>query len=193
MRKLSFLLLIHCFACIHGNAQCLIPRYGGDTVIPVTGNFNFDSTLGWQANTKATIFNIARTANRYYVYGAFTNIGPNNGSGVIVDSASKTLITSNAWKINGYVRAAVPDGQGGFFIGGDFTQVGDSSRSHIAQIDPTGRPTAWNPGVDQIVYTLYKRNDTLFMGGSFSSVAHQNRRCFAAWSPLAVTPSCLTS
>ncbi len=148
---------------------------------PITNNFNFLNTheLGPVAST---ISNMARSGNQIFLFGNFTNIGPNQGSGVLVDSISKTALGSRAWKINGYVRASVPDGQGGFYIGGDFTQIGDIPRNHLAQIDAAGRPTVWDPNVDQPIYALYKRNDTLFIGGIFTAVAHQTRRTLAAWS-----------
>lgn len=105
MKKFLFVSLIYCLGCLSSAAQCLIPGGSGDTVTPVTGNFLYDSTTSPKSDPTMAV--------------------------VIVDSVSKTLITPKAWKINGYVRASVSDDHGGFYIGGDFTQIGDISRSHI--------------------------------------------------------------
>jgi len=182
MKKNLLLIIFSLLKFFIANSQCLIPNGVADSLTPVTGNFYFDSLSAWGPGSPAQVFNIARAANTYYLYGNFTNIGPSHGSGVIVDSASKTLISSRSWKINGFVFSSVPDGQGGFYIGGDFTQIGNVARNHIAQIDASGKPTAWNPNANQTVYALYKTNDTLFLGGSFSYVANQFRPMLAAYS-----------
>ena len=180
MRKLLALLALSC--CVwQSHAQCLIPRSTADTVTPVTNNFIYDTSFYWSAYEPSS-WNLARSGNQYFVSGNFTNIGPNHGSGVILDSATKTLTSSMAWQVNGYVRTVIPDGRGGFYIGGDFTQIGPLARNHIAQLNSQGVPTAWNPGADATVNVLVKRNDTLFLGGSFSTVHGGFRQAFAALS-----------
>jgi len=93
------------------------------------------------------------------------------GSALVLDSATGQVITPQKWKIDGVVFDAVPDGKGGFYVGGDFTRIGDSTRKYIAQIDSTGKPTAWYPQVDSVVKKMVKRNDTLFVGGFFIKFA----------------------
>jgi hypothetical protein len=68
MRKLLSLLALSC--CVwQSHAQCLIPRSTADTVTPVTNNFLFDSTYGWDADGEVTTWNLARTGNQYYFSG----------------------------------------------------------------------------------------------------------------------------
>ena len=183
MRKVLPACLALCLSYVFSFSQCLIPRASGDTIFPVTGNFYLDSSVaGLYFNTPTQIYNIVRAGNQYYVTGTFTHIGPNQGPGVVVDSASGAVVTSKAWRPNGFVRASVPDGQGGFYIAGDFTRIGSVVRSYLAQIDANGEPTAWAPVVNHPVFALYKRNDTLFAGGQFTAFANQPRNVFAAWS-----------
>ena len=68
--------------------------------------------------------------------------------------------------IDGIVRAAVADGQGGWFIGGDFKYVGGQFRRYAAQVTAAGAVTAWNPKPDQPVEALAFDGATVFLGGA---------------------------
>ena len=72
--------------------------------------------------------------------------------------------------IDGIVRAAVADGQGGWFIGGDFKYVGGQFRRYAAQVTAAGAVTAWNPKPDLPVEALAFDGTTVFLGGAFSTV-----------------------
>jgi hypothetical protein len=62
-----------------------------------------------------------------YVGGAFDTVGaPTGGSGLVPDSgagSTVSLASQTAGAANGGVLATVPDGLGGYFMGGSFTQV----------------------------------------------------------------------
>jgi hypothetical protein len=62
-----------------------------------------------------------------YVGGSFDTVGvPTGGSGLVSDSGaghSVSLASATAGAANGGVMATVPDGSGGYFLGGSFTQV----------------------------------------------------------------------
>lgn len=182
MRRFLLFSLIYSLCYLHTVAQCRIPQGGGDTITPVTNNYYLDTPYYATGLEKTRVFNITRMGDQFYLSGSFTNIGPGHGSGVVLDSASKGLISTKAWKINGNVRASIPDGHGGFYIAGDFTKIGDSVRDHIAQIDAMGRPTPWKLHVDRPIYTLYKTNDTLLLGGAFSNIGNATRYLFAGYS-----------
>lgn len=73
---------------------------------------------------------------------------------------------------NGAVLASAlsPDGRT-LYIGGNFTQVGSSPRSHLAAIDLWTRTVMpWNPGVDDPVTCMKLSGTTLYVGGYFDNV-----------------------
>ncbi|HLO39095.1 MAG TPA: hypothetical protein VK173_11405, partial [Lacibacter sp.] len=72
-----------------------------------------------------------------------------------------------------------PDGEGVFFIGGLFTQIGDSSRINIAHINSSGIPTSWKATANDAVKALVLINDTLVVGGRFSKISDSSRNGFA--------------
>ncbi len=76
---------------------------------------------------------------------------------------------------NNTVRAIVPDGAGGVYIGGDFTQLTPASgpavtRNRIARINADGSIHAWNPNASDTVYALTVSGSTVYAGGAFNGV-----------------------
>jgi len=67
--------------------------------------------------TDGTINAFLLSGNTLYVGGEFTRVGPRTGSGVPLATASATPETGFP-AVEGSVYAAVPDGAGGWFIGG---------------------------------------------------------------------------
>lgn len=66
------------------------------------------------------------------------------------------------------------------YIGGNFTQVGDSTRNRIACIDSTGKVTACNPNADGQVWTLSVLGNKVYAGGNFTNIGGVNRMRIAA-------------
>ncbi len=95
---------------------------------------------------------------------------------------------------NGPVRSSVSDGNGGWFISGNFSMVGDSIRNKLAHINADGKVTSFNPGMSASANVMEVNSGKLFLGGSFSEVAGEPRTGLAsidistglitAWSPL---------
>lgn len=136
--------------------------------------------------TNGTVHAVRQVGNRIYVGGAFTQAGPNTGFGVALDPSSG--VWSPAFpKINGTVLVAVPDGSGGFYLGGDFTRVGDKSRHNGARVVPdatpgTWRVGGWNPETDKVIRSiaLSPAGDVVYIGGDFSTVRGAARAGIAA-------------
>src|SRR6185295_77834 len=82
---------------------------------------------------------VLKKDNTYYIFGAFTNLATNHGPGLVLDSVTHNIQTPQKWRINGKINTSAPDGQGGFYIGGSFTKIGDSVRNHFAHIDSHGQ------------------------------------------------------
>lgn len=93
---------------------------------------------------------------RYKTYGDVSSVLP-NGPSVYTPSP------------NGKVYTTISDGKGGWYIGGDFTKLGDSVRHRIGHIDSSGQVTSMfkNGGFDKSVYQLYLNGNTLWVGGKF--------------------------
>jgi len=107
--------------------------------------------------------------------------GP-TGGGVVIDTAS-VLLDVRYPQINGRVMSVIPDGGGGWYIGGAFTAVGGLARSNIAHIKADRRvDESWDPGADQPVFSLVLSADgtTLYVGGAFTQIGGTARGRLAA-------------
>lgn len=165
-------------------AQCEIPSSKGDSTFPVTNKYNirYNSYFDVAAEWGSGIYKVALDKGRYFLHGFFSNLVKNHGPALIIDSNTNTVKTPQKWKVNGGVIASVPDGQGGFYIAGDFTKIGDSSRPYLARINANGQPAAWNPQANGIVRALQIRGNILYIGGDFTSIFSKPRTCFAMYS-----------
>lgn len=117
-----------------------------------------------------------------YVGGSFERAGDLRGYGVAVDTIIGLTDTRYA-NPDGGVLASIDDGMGGFYIGGAFDHVGDSSRSKIAHIlsDGTvGPPVLINTEFDGTVYDLQIHDSVLYIGGKFETTQGIYRRNLAA-------------
>lgn len=124
--------------------------------------------LWWGTNGR--VVDILPAGNRVYLAGGFDYVGPTTGYGVGVDAASGTRL-ADAPLVDGPVRAAAPDGQGGWYIAGDFTYVGGTYRKRAAQITASGQVTSWNPRPNATVRALVVAGGSVFLGGDFTSLA----------------------
>jgi hypothetical protein len=185
MKKYLFVALLSCIQ-ICAPAQCLVPGIKTDSLFPVINRFNetwkFGENFHDVSKGESTVFGIIKNESKYYLFGNFTNLSVNQGPGLVLDTLTNSLKTTLKWKFDGVVEVSIPDGQGGFYVGGSFTKIGDSSRKYLAQINSSGEPTSWNPNVDSTVHALYQRNDTLFIAGDFNKVGTKNRNCFTMYS-----------
>src|SRR3954465_10183898 len=76
---------------------------------------------------------IAERDGTVYIGGKFARIGPWSGGGALVNANTGDIIEDFP-KFNGVVWAAVTDGAGGYFIAGDFTEVGAVARSGFVHV-----------------------------------------------------------
>jgi len=123
---------------------------------------------------------VVRDGNTLYVSGAFSYIGPNTGSGVLLDSSSGTYVQAFP-KVNGEINASIPDGQGGVYIGGEFTKVGSVFRNYIAHINSDNSvDLTWNPAPDAMVEAIALRGSRVYFGGYFTHIGGVERNYIAA-------------
>ncbi len=117
--------------------------------------------------------------NTLYVGGSFSYVGPVTGAGVPVSTATGTPLAGFP-RVNGTVFAAVPDGSGGWYIGGQFTAVGASARANLAHIQSDLSVSGWDPGAGNVVRTLLLRSGTLYVGGDFTTLGGVTRNRLGA-------------
>ncbi|MCX6998699.1 MAG: hypothetical protein NT106_00120 [Candidatus Sumerlaeota bacterium] len=130
--------------------------------------------------TDSSVYAIVRTTDTVYIGGSFSYVGPSTGGGVPLDASTGAPVATFP-KVNGFVYACVPDGSGGWFIGGDFNRVGGVARKNIAHIltnisvDP-----AWNPNASNQVHALAVSGSTVYASGYFTSIGGQARNHIGA-------------
>jgi len=94
---------------------------------------------------------------------------------------------ANMPTINGFVQAIAPDGAGGAYIGGIFTQLTPAgggpavTRNNIAHVNADGSIDAtWNPNANSGVNAIAVSGSTVYVSGFFSNIGGQNRNRIAA-------------
>jgi hypothetical protein len=97
--------------------------------------------------------------------------------GVILDA--KTGRALAAFRVNNPIRAAIPDGKGGWYVGGGFIRFNGVLRKRLAHIDATGRlDPDWKPeanGNGVSVTSLARSGSRLYVAGDFAKLQHEPR------------------
>jgi hypothetical protein len=92
--------------------------------------------------------------------------------GVILDAKSGRALA--AFRVNNPIRAAIPDGESGWYIGGGFIRVDGVLRKRLAHIDRDGRlDRAWKPeanGNGVSVTSLARIGSRLYVAGNFAKL-----------------------
>lgn len=130
--------------------------------------------------TSGTVRAVVEDGDRVYVAGSFQYVGPPTGAFVSVDEQSAEQTTS--WPaISSQVRAAVADGNGGWFVAGTFTTVAGFERQRLVHIRPDGTINPdWNPGASGTITSLAIYGNNLYVGGVFTTIGGQARTNLAA-------------
>jgi hypothetical protein len=149
------------------------------------------NALNWAFG--GTVHTVARAGRVAVVGGRFNGVAPRTlvTGGFALVSAETGRRALHHPRIHGNVNAIVPDGSGGWFVGGHFTIVGSERRPQIAHVLADGRiDAAWSGRVNGRVLALARTGDTVYVGGEFTQagsgagdempVARQNLAAFAA-------------
>src|SRR5262249_34295542 len=104
--------------------------------------------------TDGSVRAIARSGDTLIVGGEFRHVFPVSGGGVVVDGAQGLPYPRSTPRFDleiaeggGIVQAVVPDGVGGWFVGGQFTAVSGQPFRNLVHILPDGSLAHWNPQV----------------------------------------------
>ncbi len=124
-----------------------------------------------------------------YVGGEFTEFTISSGEGVPFDEATQASVgaypkVSTSGGGGATVYTSIPDGDGGWYIGGSFTNVGTTTQPRLAHITSAGvLDFAFDPVIDNAtVFALALSPDglTLYAGGQFNSVESGTTRDYVA-------------
>lgn len=117
---------------------------------------------------------VAQVGSSVVIGGNFTKVGPvRRGAVGIVDTAGKSFAPGFP-EVVGSVSVAVPDGSGGWYLGGKFSDVGGVARTNLAQVDAAGAVTGFAPSPNGDVLDLATTgNGDLAVAGAFSTIAGQ--------------------
>jgi trimeric autotransporter adhesin len=132
-------------------------------------------TDGRSGTVRAT----ALSGSTLYMGGDFTFVGPATGGGVPVDRTTGAPMEGFP-QVVGEVSVAVPDGAGGWYVGGGFASVGGVPRRNLAHIRADNTVDAWDPHADNPVYNLVVRGSTVYATGWFTTIGGQPRTAIAA-------------
>jgi hypothetical protein len=153
---------------------------------PSTAAAAVPSTSALSYGTDGQVDAIATLGDAIYLGGNFTHIGLATGGGAAFAAADGQADASMPAVSGGAhtVDAVVPDGSGGWYIGGGFTHVGGVARNNLAHVLAGGSvdPT-FNPNANGQVYALAVSGSTLYAGGQFngpSSIGGADRNFIAA-------------
>jgi hypothetical protein len=123
---------------------------------------------------------IAEANGTVYIGGQFNYVGPYTGSSAFLDSASGARDDTFP-QFDGPIRAAIPDGAGGWFVGGEFFMIGEEVRPGVAHIlpDKTVDP-AWDAMLLGSVSAMALSGNTLYLAGSIVLIGGEQRYQLAA-------------
>jgi hypothetical protein len=136
------------------------------------------NTSLWVAN--GNVIDVALSGTTLYLGGAFTYVGPLTGGFAALDAGSGAPNLALP-PTNGTVRVVVPDGSGGWYIGGEFTTVGGYPRNRLAHLKADGElDFRWDPSASGGVRALAMDGSTVYAGGFFTTIGGQARNYIAA-------------
>jgi hypothetical protein len=145
----------------------------------VNAQFGFDTYNVADGEINSTYHDVS--ANRMYVAGDFKAFGDTSSAGfAALNTTSGALIKNSIPAINGQVNKIVSDGSTGFFIAGNFTQVGSLNRNYVAHILASGQVDPnFNAAIDTKLggsakSLAYSANGLVIIG-NFNSVAGSTR------------------
>ncbi len=131
----------------------------------------------WVPNVFAQ--SIERVGGTVFLAGpGITMVGPYSGECAAlspVDGSRDPAFPEVFGISGGTVRCAVPDGSGGWFLGGEFSRVGGLARANLAHVAADRSVTAWNPGANGPVLSIALDAGVLWVGGNFTQLGGATR------------------
>ncbi|MDX1908055.1 MAG: T9SS type A sorting domain-containing protein [Bacteroidia bacterium] len=127
-------------------------------------------------STSGTVYAIARRDSITYLGGAFYEAGYYSSRLALTDSLDAFPDTDFPMA-NGAIEDIESDGNGGWYVGGSFSQIGGQGIRYLAHILADGSvDQTFNPNPNSTVYDLLRVDGDLYVGGSFTELAGQTVR-----------------
>ena len=132
-------------------------------------------------NGPVTAISSPDSSGTTYLGGEFTAWNEiDAGSGDVLTPTSGELDRRFPY-VKGEVTAVASDGNGGWYIGGLFTTVGNTGIFRAAHINSDGSPdTSWKPNPNGSVDAIAVSGSTVYLGGRFTKLGSKTRSCAAA-------------
>jgi 6-phosphogluconolactonase (cycloisomerase 2 family) len=141
-----------------------------------SGAAAINATPSQTASTNGNVEAITQSGGYAFLGGQFSRAGTPTGGGADLSQTDGSPNLAFA-QPNGPVLAVVPDGSGGWYIGGRFTSVGNQPREGLAHLLPNGSVDpnfvpdvgAAPSNIYPLVDALALSGSTLYAGGAFTS------------------------
>ncbi len=152
------------FGSIAGRSRPRLARVRAD------GTLDASWHAGWVITGRVRSMAVDEARGRLLVGGDFERIARRTGGGARLAAADATVLPNHSGGlVDGQVLAVASDGAGGWFIGGDFSEVGGLPRAHLAHILADGSvDPAWDPGASSPVHALEVAAGLVIAGGEFT-------------------------
>lgn len=128
--------------------------------------------------TDGFIGSTRRYGKNILVNGSFSRIGFFTGSALGLNTSGARQSGFPAF--DGMVSVSVADGEGGWYVGGDFAHIGTDRRRGLAHLGADGSLQLDVPTVNGRVYALTLVDQVLYVGGDFTAVGGTKRNNLAA-------------
>ena len=122
-----------------------------------------------QFSTDGQVETMVRDGDTLFVGGTFTRVGISTENFTILPADSDTP-EIDGLAPSSTVRAAVPDGEGGWYIAGSFTSINGETRERVARVlsDQSLDPN-FSVSINSALYALFLDGDHLYIGGNVTS------------------------
>lgn len=127
-----------------------------------------------------SISKLVTRGDSVFVAGSFTRLGLKTDYLASIGEGSSSADQSMP-ATNNVIRCIIPDGTGGWYVGGYFTQIGGVARNYVARVKADKTVDAnFNASCNYAVLAMVKDGAKLYLGGAFTSVNNTTRSYLAA-------------
>lgn len=132
--------------------------------------------------TEGPVYALALSGDTLYLGGMFGRIGNRANGMLMVDPVTGADLrrAPPSSNVNLTGEACIPDGLGGWFVGGWFRDVAGLPRQNLVQVRADGSLSGWAPRVNGDVKAMARIGQTLYIAGDFTQVNDVPRSRLAA-------------